>query len=128
MCFIDYEGPRFYEMSWRKARKEHRCCECGETILPGTSYEYVAGYWDDFGTYKTCDRCVQVRELIKDFEMASGCDEDESFCPHRHIGQTLVDHGLTFASVFEPGAQERYLGDTLPAKLVKPPSLNGALM
>lgn len=111
MCFVDCDdGLDFYDVSWRRARKVHRCCECYETIAAGTRYEYVAGLWDGtFSTFKTCDRCVRARELIKDFEMAAGCDEDEAWCPHRRIEQTLVDHGLTFASVFEPGAKEQYL-------------------
>ena len=109
MCFTDYDGPRFYDATLRKAKKEHVCCECDETIPPGATYEHVAGKWDDFCTFKTCDRCLKVRDLIADFERAAGCDEDEARCPHRHLEQTLVDHGLTFTTVFEPGAKEKYL-------------------
>jgi len=33
----------FQNITIRTARKEHECCECGETIKPGQRYEYVAG-------------------------------------------------------------------------------------
>lgn len=45
------------------ARKEHQCCECDRTILKGETYEYVSGVWSGkFSTYKTCLRCIEVRE------------------------------------------------------------------
>jgi hypothetical protein len=96
--------------------------------MPGARYEYVAGKWDDVATFKTCDRCVRVRDLIKDFEVASGCKEQDSFCPHRCIEQTLVDHDLTFASVFESGAKEKYLGEDRTPPTPRTPDPNGALM
>ena len=56
------EPAEFYEAEIRKARKEHLCSECRESILPGEQYEHVAGKWDgDFGTYNTCLRCVAIR-------------------------------------------------------------------
>ena len=109
MCFADSERPRFYDMAWRRAKKEHRCCECHDPIPIGARYEYVAGRWDDFADFKTCDRCVRARDRVKAFELAAGCDADEAFCPHRGLSQTLVDHDLTFETVFLPNAQDTYL-------------------
>ena len=48
-----------------KARKEHRCVECGETISPGSQYERVTGLWDgEFATFKTCLTCRNVRNSL----------------------------------------------------------------
>lgn len=58
----DYEEADFYSASLRRARKEYRCCECDDTILPGDLHEYVCGRWDGlFATYRTCARCVNIR-------------------------------------------------------------------
>ncbi len=63
MCFCEFDGP---SISWENlptARKEHICCECGETIHPGDTYHLFRGIWDgEFGSYKTCDFCDRVRE------------------------------------------------------------------
>lgn len=46
-----------------KARKAHKCCECGCEIKPGAQYESSGGVWDgEWSTYKTCDTCVTVRD------------------------------------------------------------------
>lgn len=58
----DGDGPSCYSSSTRKARKGHRCCECRETITPGTEYEYVSGIWDGRPeSFKTCLSCVEIR-------------------------------------------------------------------
>jgi hypothetical protein len=46
----------------RKARKDHRCCECDGVITPGTVYEYVSGIWDGRpASFKTCPLCAEIR-------------------------------------------------------------------
>jgi hypothetical protein len=46
-----------------KARKEHICGECHQTINTGEKYEVYTGTWEgDFFTAKTCSSCVEVRE------------------------------------------------------------------
>jgi hypothetical protein len=65
-CSIDMDGdcygPSFFDERFPKARKEHRCCECGEAIQPGETYEYVKGCWDgEFSVYKTCMTCRAIR-------------------------------------------------------------------
>lgn len=64
-CYCDsYSYP--YRAVMRKARKQHRCEECGHHIKPGESYEYAAGLcegqWFDA---KTCALCVDLREYVK---------------------------------------------------------------
>ncbi len=65
MCVIDVDGgdwPEFYNKRLVVARKQHKCCECGEDILPGQQYEVVVGKWDgEFSTYKTCSVCLELR-------------------------------------------------------------------
>ncbi len=55
------------------ARKEHECCECGETIKIGDKYWYFVGCWNDgyhddydnyFGAYKTCSQCEKDWDKI----------------------------------------------------------------
>jgi hypothetical protein len=47
------------------ARKKHCCCECGEIINPGQSYETVRGLCE--GTWfsaKTCADCLAIRNAV----------------------------------------------------------------
>lgn len=65
-CFCDYEAPQFYSAAVQKAVKPHTCEECRGTIHKGEQYERVAGKWDgDFGTFKTCQRCLNLRAYVK---------------------------------------------------------------
>lgn len=42
----------------RKARVEHRCCECNETIVRGETYEIIHGCWEGkWQNFKTCTNC-----------------------------------------------------------------------
>jgi hypothetical protein len=60
-CVCDYDPPEFYHREIRRARKEHKCCECGGRMLPGEQYEHVRGKWDGFvDTYDTCARCCDL--------------------------------------------------------------------
>jgi len=57
----NYDGPDFTFSRKRKAKKEHVCCECGEKILPGSTYEYTVGRWEaGFRVYKTCLDCISM--------------------------------------------------------------------
>jgi len=60
MC--DAEEPKCFQVITRKARKEHKCCECRKIISKGESYQYCSGIWDDPQSYKTCSSCVEVRD------------------------------------------------------------------
>lgn len=60
----DY-GPSFDCVSTPVARKPHRCCECKETIQPGTRYERFAGKWDgEVRAYVTCLECREIRASL----------------------------------------------------------------
>ena len=61
-CYCDYETFSFYDARNVKARKEHTCCECGETIKPGDTYERAATVLHGvFRCYKTCLLCCLIR-------------------------------------------------------------------
>lgn len=59
------EYNEFFSQRIYRARKEYKCCECRETIKPGTRYEYSAGksmgmLFDE----RTCLTCKEVREAF----------------------------------------------------------------
>jgi len=59
----DGELASVSETKMRRARKPHRCCECGETIEPGETHHWVRGLWDGcWETYRTCLVCHQIKQ------------------------------------------------------------------
>jgi hypothetical protein len=64
-CSCDYEPAEFYHKKDRKARKAHKCEECGSAIKPGQRYEHVFGKWDGrLDSFKTCERCIALRDHL----------------------------------------------------------------
>jgi len=60
-CDCDMDGPTFYSVETRKANKQHVCCECRETIVPGEKYRIASGVWDGrWNKYKTCLPCWAI--------------------------------------------------------------------
>jgi len=48
-----------------KAKKTHKCGECGDTIFPGNKYEYSKGKaMGEWWTNKTCLLCVEIRDCF----------------------------------------------------------------
>jgi hypothetical protein len=48
-----------------KARKEYKCCECGDVIKIGEKYEKFRGKFEGgFSEYKTCLICKEIRDHI----------------------------------------------------------------
>jgi hypothetical protein len=70
MCYCgESELPTMFRQTWHVARKEHKCCECRDTIKIGERYERSFGVWDgDAQEFKTCSSCVEVRSEV--YEMA----------------------------------------------------------
>jgi len=65
-CYCDNESPEFFWRKDRKAKIEHRCCECGSTIHKAEKYEYACGKWDGaVSAYKTCERCLDFRRWFE---------------------------------------------------------------
>lgn len=65
-CYCDFDPAELYNVTTRKARKQHRCEECRRVIEPGESYENVMGKWDgDINYFKTCSHCLDVRKFVQ---------------------------------------------------------------
>lgn len=62
----DYDAPKMYSEKVVKARKSHRCCECGRLINVGNHYQKACGKWGgDFGEFHTCMDCLNIREAFR---------------------------------------------------------------
>lgn len=63
-CSIDHDnGPKVFDSSVIKARKDHRCIECREVIPPGAYYHRDKGLWEHgWDCYDTCLTCGRIRE------------------------------------------------------------------
>lgn len=99
-CACDYDHPEFYVRSLPRARKCHKCCECGMTIETGETYERVTGLWEGTpATMKTCVDCYSLREALQ----AMPC-----FCwEHENLFGNIKDQ--FDYSDFTPGARFYYL-------------------
>jgi len=66
MCCIDYDPPEFFIQIYRKARKEHKCCEYRATINKGDEYQYTSGKWEGkIDSFKTCEKCADLRDSLE---------------------------------------------------------------
>ncbi|MEO5368506.1 MAG: hypothetical protein H7833_00360 [Magnetococcus sp. DMHC-1] len=71
MC--DFEMPTLYNCERVKARKQHKCCECGKIIDIGSFYHVESGLWDgEFERYRTCGFCFEVRNFVASIDVV-GC-------------------------------------------------------
>jgi hypothetical protein len=50
----------------RKARKPHKCSECGRIIAKGEEYREHSGLWRDGGwsTYRWCGHCQAAQKIV----------------------------------------------------------------
>lgn len=71
-CSMDIgDTAEFSCDSFPIAKKEHKCCECRESINPGQKYHKCVGKWyGKFETIKTCMACYLIRE---------------HYCPHGYV-------------------------------------------
>lgn len=76
-------APSAFQAVDRKARKEHKCCECGIKIMPGTVYRYSSGVWDGQGrSFKQCLNCGDIMEAAASTSRWDG-PEPPVFCDLR---------------------------------------------
>lgn len=84
----DGEPAAFYARAFPKARKTHKCDECGREIAPGELYERVAAKWEgEITTLATCAHCQEARlwlEVVCEGWLHGGVLEDLS--EHRWEG------------------------------------------
>lgn len=58
---FDGDAASVFNSHVLKARKAHRCYECGEIIRTGDRYERVSGKWDGkWDTYRFCLPCSEI--------------------------------------------------------------------
>lgn len=80
------EQPTACSEQRRRAKKAHRCCECGREIAAGEVYEYVSGIWDARpASFKTCLMCAEVSDL------ACQCADDDWLPAFGLLAQWLID-------------------------------------
>lgn len=64
-CELDDDAAcRSWGPELRRARRSHRCIECGRWIRPGELYQWCAQIYergDPVDVYKTCVECAEVR-------------------------------------------------------------------
>jgi hypothetical protein len=97
MCEV-MEG---YGMEVRKARKQHKCCECRGTINAGEQYHYHHGVADGRGVgYKVCPDCQAMRVEI------------EKNTAH-------YDDLLPFEGLFESAVEDEKLAKRMAATMAK---------
>lgn len=99
MC-TDYDPPDLYVATFRTARKQHLCFECGRRIEVSERYEVVFGVWEGRAdTMKTCEQCTVARDLLmrwcQGFMHGSVLEElhdhlQESFVPVYRLGRLLA--------------------------------------
>lgn len=98
----DAGGNEFYHDATRKARKQHKCCECHRVIEPRETYQRAAGKSDgNLWNYSTCFLCAEIREH---FQCGRGWlfgslweDLGENFIPEMVAGGPCLE-GLSAAA------------------------------
>lgn len=64
--FSDYESPSAFSVATHKARKPHKCSECGRTINPGETYKKTWGVWDgEPDTFCMCPDCMGLLDYMQ---------------------------------------------------------------
>ena len=72
--------PQAFKQTNRKARKQHKCCECSLAINPGDTYSYSSGIWDSQPlSFKLCNSCESIFKVANNF--AVNYDYDYEFYP-----------------------------------------------
>lgn len=93
MCCWDWEEPEIRNMYWRRARKQHECYACHETIRTGDLYHIDSQRLDgEFYRFKHCARCWRMIEFLWSYTCdavaydldcgAEPFDEDDPDAPH----------------------------------------------
>ena len=95
MCFTyDCDYPTVFNQRLVKAKKQHRCCECGRAINPGSRYQTTFGIWDGRAeTFAMCLLCYDLRGVVARIEKESGCDPNESTPPFTALYEALRNGG-----------------------------------
>lgn len=108
------EAPTAFKTLQRKAAKDHKCCECRDTILKGTMYQYSSGVWDGVpDSYKQCINCHEIMSAV-----ASNSEYDEMPC-FEHLREHILEDS------YKPA--EAFLEETSKHLSIEPERLNSLL-
>ena len=67
MCECEDVSVKTYGFRHPRARKPHRCHECGTTIPPDTTYWYFWAVTEEgFGAAKVCEECEVIRAWLEE--------------------------------------------------------------
>ncbi len=107
-----------------KARKPHKCFECGASIPIGALYERVSGKWEDkWATYRFCLPCSEIGKEFSDHGRSFGYlweGMNEAWDDGAHL-QACLNRLVTVA------AKERLRAQWLAWKgLDQPPSVDAS--
>ena len=70
----DGEVCEFERHNIVRAKKAHKCSECGTKINVDEKYEYSAGKWDgEIFVNKTCPTCLDIRKFLFCDGFTYGC-------------------------------------------------------
>lgn len=95
MCFIYDEYAEWFTQNTRKARKEHPCEGCCHKVKPGEIHLHCRGkYEGDFFQYRVCGACELDIYRVHLFEIAEGCEGQETYPWPNDISYGLDAHEL----------------------------------
>jgi hypothetical protein len=65
MPYEECDEATIWRESKVRARKEHRCCECGEPIPPGMEYGRATSLYEGgWSTHSRCSACLILAEWV----------------------------------------------------------------
>lgn len=83
------ELPQCITEAKPKARKRHKCCECGGLIMEGEVYIRVSGIWDCTpARFKVCVDCDALRT-----EADESVQYPDEMTPFGYLSETLSNMG-----------------------------------
>ncbi len=105
-CPLSYDenesSAEFFDQKVVKAKKPHKCYECGEDIKVGDKYERTSGKWE--GTMSVFCTCLLCKEIRDHFACDKGYmfgelwqDLHDNFFPEMKAGGPCLD-GLSPAA------------------------------
>lgn len=69
---MEGELPSYIRVKHVKARKKHKCYECGREMYIGYMYVQTIGVWEgQWEEYKTCRPCELLRAELEDLVMGA---------------------------------------------------------
>lgn len=104
----DYCEPSCFKQEERKARKQHKCCECHNEINIGEVYQYSSGVWDSIpDSHKTCLSCAALWDDYVEqtgepmiFEHLKECISD-AFYGDYGVSEFANDHPEIKSNIFK---------------------------